>query len=554
MGRALKEMRSRLLRAAALAFLAVVLGPAAAAMALPPTLEIESPVTGSVSSNRTPFISGHAEEGAGEVTLVIDALSGGGPPVQTFTTSVVSGIWVVVPLEPLLDGTYTALATQTNPAAETDTSAPVTFTVDTKPPVVTLTGPPSPSNNTKPSFTGSASDTTPVTVKIYKGGSVKGSFVSSATAGGTGGGWASGEASPELGNGKYTAIATEESSLGNPAGKSEPVTFWVDTEAPAVTLNPPPSPSSDATPSFTGTAEETTPVTVDIYAGASASGPPVSTATAEGKGGGWSSGNASPALPIGQYTAVAVQESSPPGHPGGSAPVSFGVVAPVSFGVVAPSISAPVPPGASFKWFPSEPQTGEPVSLVSSSTDPASAITAFAWAPTTGGPFQAGGPVFTTRFSTPGAHLVRLLVTNAYGLSSVAGGTIVVVSPTTPLMQPFPVVRIAGTETSSGIRLRLLAVQQAPAGSRITVRCKGRGCPVKSASRVAAAGRVGLAPVEFRRFERTLRPGVTLEVRIAKAGVIGKYTRLVVRRGKLPERVDTCLAPAGVRPMACPSS
>jgi len=167
MGRALKEMSSRLLRAAALAFLAVVLGPAGAAMALPPTLEIESPVTGSVSSNQTPFISGHAEEGAGEVTLVIHEGSVNGPPAQTFTAPVLGGIWAVVPLDPLLDGTYTALATQTNPAAETGTSAPVTFTVDTKPPVVTLTGPPSPSNNTKPSFTGSASDTTPVTVKIY---------------------------------------------------------------------------------------------------------------------------------------------------------------------------------------------------------------------------------------------------------------------------------------------------------------------------------------------------------------------------------------------------
>ncbi len=544
MGRALNETSSGLLRAAALAFLIVVLGPAGAALASPPTVTIESPVSG-VSSNQTPSFSGQAEQGASAVTLVVHEGNVTGPSMPTLTAPVSGGVWSVVPLVPLLDGTYTAQATQTNTSEETGTSAPVTFTVDTKPPVVTLNRPPSPSNNTKPSFTGSASDTTPVTVQIYK----KGSFVSSATAG-TGGNWTSGEASPELGNGKYTAIATQESSLGNPAGKSEPVTFWVDTEAPQVTLNPPPSPSSDATPSFTGTAEERTPVTVEIYAGATASGSPVSTATAEGTGGGWSSGNAITALPSGQYTAVAVQESSPGGHPGASAEVTFSVVPSLPPPSARPSAS----PVASFRWFPPVPQTGEPVSLLSSSTDPASAITAFAWAPIGGGPFHAGGAVFTTTFSTPGAHLVQLLVTNAYGLSSIASETIVVISPRTPLMQPFPVVRIAGTETVSGIKLRLLAVQQAPAGSRITVKCKGRGCPARSSSKVAAAGRVGLAPVEFRRFERTLRPGVTLEVRVAKAGEIGKYTRLVVRRGKLPERLDTCLEPAGVQPMACPPS
>ena len=518
-------------------------------MALPPTLTIESPTTGSVSNNQTPSFKGDTSDPLDEVTLEVYAGTlPGESPLQTLGLfPSVGGEWTGGLVAPLKDGTYTAQATQTSILTGTETSEPVTFTVDTAPPTVTLKGPPSPSNNTKPSFTGSASDTTQVTIEIYKGFPVKGSPVASATASGTGGGWVSGAADKELANGKYTAVATQESSLGNPAGTSEPVTFKVDTEAPTVTLDPPPSPSSDATPSFTGTAEESaTSITVDIYPAASPTGSPVSTATAEGTGGRWSSGAASPALPSGQYTAVAVQESSPPGHPGGSAPVSFSVVA--------PSVFALASPVASFRWFPSQPQTGETVSLVSSSTDPASAITAFAWAPIAGGPFHVGGAVFTTTFSTPGAHLVELLVTNAYGLSSAAGETIVVVSPRTPVMQPFPVVRIAGTETVSGIRLRLLAVQQAPAGSRITVKCKGRGCPVKSSSKVAVAGKVGLAPVEFRRFERTLRPGVTLEVRVTKAGEIGKYTRLVVRRGKLPERVDTCLEPAGVKPMACPSS
>jgi hypothetical protein len=64
----------------------------------------------------------------------------------------------------------------------------------------------------------------------------------------------------------------------------------------------------------------------------------------------------------------------------------------------------------------------------------------------------------------------------------------------------------------------------------------------------------GIAPVEFRRFERSLRVGVTLEILVSKPGEIGKYTRFAIRRGKLPERVDMCLDSTGVKPLVCPSS
>jgi PKD domain len=340
-----------------------------------------------------------------------------------------------------------------------------------------------------------------------------------------------------------------------------PVMFTADAAAPKVTLNSPASPSNNPTPSFTGTASNTTPVTVHIYAGAAAKGTVVSTATATGTGAAWASGNASPALSSGQYTAVATQANSLLGDSAGkSGPVTFTVTPPP---VVTPAeapqstpapVPMPTPPGASFKWFPRVPQTGELVSLVSTSTDAASPITGIAWALTSSGPFRGGGAVLTTSFSTPGGHVVRLLVTNANGLSSVVTETINVVGPTASLMQPFPVVRIAGTETASGVKLRLLKVQQMPAGARITVRCKGRGCPVRSARRVAASSRRGVAPVEFRRFERSLRFGVTLEVLVSKPGEIGKYTRFAIRRGKLPERVDMCLDLAGVKPLVCPSS
>jgi hypothetical protein len=302
-----------------------------------------------------------------------------------------------------------------------------------------------------------------------------------------------------------------------------------------------------------------TPVTVQIHAGETVTDPIVSTATATGTGAGWSSGEASPALSSGQYTAVALQASSLPENPAGrSEPVRFTVEPPLIPPPVPPGASAlgapglGAPPSASFKWFPAVPQTGEPVSLVSTSSDTSSPIVALAWA--LGGPFQGGGTVLTTAFSTPGGHLVRLLVTNAYGLSSVASETINVVGPRVPLMQPFPVVRIAGTETRSGVKLRLLRVQQAPAGARITVRCRGRRCPVRFASRATPSRKLEGSSVEFRAFERSLHFGVSLEILISKPGEIGKYTRFKLRRGKLPERVDMCLDAAGIKPLVCPFS
>src|SRR5207244_245744 len=72
-----------------------------------------------------------------------------------------------------------------------------------------------------------------------------------------------------------------------------PVMFTADAAAPNVTLNSPASPSDSPTPSFTGTASKTTPVTVLIYAGDEANGTVVSTATATGTGATWASGSAS---------------------------------------------------------------------------------------------------------------------------------------------------------------------------------------------------------------------------------------------------------------------
>jgi hypothetical protein len=221
------------------------------------------------------------------------------------------------------------------------------------------------------------------------------------------------------------------------------------------------------------------------------------------------------------------------------------------------TVSSPVPPAASFAWFPPAPFVAEPVSLASNSTDPISPLTAFAWDLAGNGPLVGGGPVLSTWFSSPGAHLVRLRVTDSRGLSSIVAETIAVTPAPPILLQPFPVVRLVGLDTSFGVQLIVFTVL-APVNARITVTCRGHGCPTKFEKRLAASRKhkrkAGSLLIAFPRFERSLRAGITLEVRVSKPDRIGKYTKFVIRRGKLPTRVDACLNPVTSRPMPCPSS
>jgi hypothetical protein len=213
-------------------------------------------------------------------------------------------------------------------------------------------------------------------------------------------------------------------------------------------------------------------------------------------------------------------------------------------------------PLASFVWFPQSPHTGESILLVSTSTDLTSPITAYAWDLADNGPFgafEAGGPSITTTFATPASHQVRLRVTAADHLSSVAVEMIQMSTPPPGVLLPFPLVRIVGTVFGSRVKLRLLAVK-APPKARITVSCQGGSCPARSARRVAASRRGRVVWTRFRRFERSLSAGVLLEIRVSRDGEIGAYTRFVVRHLRLPVRVDSCLDPAGIKPIACPSS
>lgn len=130
-------------------------------------------------------------------------------------------------------------------------------------------------------------------------------------------------------------------------------------------------------------------------------------------------------------------------------------------------------------------------------------------------------------------------------------------APPAPItIVPFPVVRITGSYTRLGVRLRLLAVT-APVGVRITVRCAGRGCPYRrsgpfvlgaSDSRPVGAARY----VRIRGFRgRLLKPGVRLRIFVADQDQVGKYTSFTIRRGHPPLRADGCLRPGGASVFSC---
>jgi len=240
--------------------------------------------------------------------------------------------------------------------------------------------------------------------------------------------------------------------------------------------------------------------------------------------------------------------------------------------VVAAGGPAPLgnrPPDASFVFFPAGPVAGEPITLVSTSTDPDSPIPAAGqqWDLNGDGVFRdAAGPSATTSFPVAGTYTISLRITT--NATDVATVVLSVGNPSPPgasvgqrtlsLLSPFPVVRIAGRVSGRGARIRRLTIS-APPGTRVKVRCGGRGCPFRRvlariSSRVSARGLPPTRLLHIRRLEgRLLRPGARLRLFVTRTGAVGKYTRFDIRRRKPPSRTDMCLVPGSGRPLVCPS-
>jgi hypothetical protein len=123
------------------------------------------------------------------------------------------------------------------------------------------------------------------------------------------------------------------------------------------------------------------------------------------------------------------------------------------------------------------------------------------------------------------------------------------------LLSPFPIVRIVGTVSTEGTILKRMSVR-APRRAKVTVRCRGRGCPIARWTRAAAPSSASAARLlRVHRLERRiLVPGLRIEVLVTRRGFIGKYTRFTIRRGRGPARLDRCLVSGSKRPQRCPGT
>lgn len=221
----------------------------------------------------------------------------------------------------------------------------------------------------------------------------------------------------------------------------------------------------------------------------------------------------------------------------------------------AAALAADQAPDASFSFSPDDPQAGQQVRFESSSCDPDGRLVSQAWDLDGDGAFDdAEGPSATRTFAAPGAHRVGLEVTAVGGETDRSRRTVsvdTVYALPRPdrdrLMSPYPVVRLAGRLTPTGARVRLLSVSRAPKCAVVAVSCRGRSCPARRVTRF-----VGRRALRIRRFERRLRAGTVLTVRISKGDSIGKLTQFRIRSGKAPRRRDRCLRPGETRGSACP--
>lgn len=180
---------------------------------------------------------------------------------------------------------------------------------------------------------------------------------------------------------------------------------------------------------------------------------------------------------------------------------------------------------------------------------------------------DATGTITFHVFPSPDTYVIGLRVSDADEATSTGTQLVTVkapdavakvTKPTKPrLISPFPIVRITGKVSRRGARIKRFTVQ-APFGSTLKVSCRGRGCPFRRSTKTLASTGSTKSPaktVTIRRLQRRLLyGGASVKVLVSRPGEIGKYTRFRIRRGKPPQRSDSCLRPGSTAPVQCPST
>lgn len=210
------------------------------------------------------------------------------------------------------------------------------------------------------------------------------------------------------------------------------------------------------------------------------------------------------------------------------------------------------PPMPSFTSLPDAPVAGEPITFMSTSSDPDGLIAAVDWDLDGDGVHaEAAGTTAPWSYGRAGTYAVGVRVRDNLGAEAIATRTLTVAPAPLRPMVPIPLVRLSGRIIGPGMVVTALTVK-APRRARVVVLCKGgrrRGCRfrrISSSSRRALAWKVGRA-------RGVLRAGAVLEVYVRRRGALGKFTRVAIRAGHPPRRTDACLPPAPARPGPCRS-
>ena len=89
------------------------------------------------------------------------------------------------------------------------------------------------------------------------------------------------------------------------------------------------------------------------------------------------------------------------------------------------------------------------------------------------------------------------------------------------------------------------------------MQCKGKKrCPFKRRVRTVGGPRVSKASLRVRvhDLQRRFKAGTVIEISITAENTIGKFTRILIRKGKPPKRTDLCIRHGSRTPFRCPSS
>jgi VCBS repeat-containing protein len=184
--------------------------------------------TGASTTDR--ITSNDALTGSGLANTVVHFTIDGSLIAATVTANA-QGAWSFTP-PGLADGVHTIVASQTNTFGNTGTAS-LTFTLDTTAPVVAITSPGGPTNQTSQTISGTV-DVADIgtTVTLFDNGSTTALGTASV---GSGGVWST---SVTLsGNGSHSIVAKDTDAAGN-TGSSTPVVFTLDTVPPVIDQGP----------------------------------------------------------------------------------------------------------------------------------------------------------------------------------------------------------------------------------------------------------------------------------------------------------------------------